>query len=173
MIPKEKFFDSMGKPLTQALFIEYQYDPKYALYSLKDYDHTYEGVLYPSLKKLYLAEEDPTEYIFVSRHLGSWYQWKRMQQNKMVVSHINQWRDELELKLRSQAIRNMIDMSTSEDGNFSAAKYLAEYGWEKRKAGRPTKEEKERHLAVEQNIRSDFDADIKRLDDYRGKISGK
>jgi hypothetical protein len=167
MFPRERFFDEKGRILTTSLFLEVNYDTKVALYTLKDYDHTYQGVTYPSLGKLFIECEDPTEYSFAKKYLGSWAQWKRMLENKFLAEYINSWREELEVRLRSQAVQNMIDMASSEDGNFSAAKYVAEYGWEKRKAGRPSKEEVQRHLAAEERIASDFNSDIKRLDDYR------
>ncbi len=167
MLPKELFFDNGGRALTNALFLESTYDTKYAQYTLKEYDYEYEGKKYPSLKRLYLECEDPTEYSFVQKHMGSWSQWQRICNNKTLRPYIEDWREELEVRLRSQAIKNMIEMACSEDGNFSAAKYLAEYGWEKRKAGRPTKDEVKRHLAAEEKIANEFSADIRRMDDYR------
>jgi hypothetical protein len=169
MYSREQFFDDKGRILTSSLFLETNYDTNVALYTLKDYDHTYQGKVYPSLGRLYIECEDPTEYSFAKKHLGSWAQWQRMLENKVLREYINMWREELEIRLRSQAIQNMIDMATSEDGNFSAAKYLAEYGWEKRKAGRPSKEEVDRHIAVEAKISQDFSSDIARLENYRKK----
>jgi hypothetical protein len=167
MYPRERFFDDKGRILTTSLFLETNYDADVALYTLKDYDHEYQGKIYPSLGKAYIEMEDPTEYAFTKKYLGSWQQWQRMLKNKALMVYIQQWREELEVHLRSQAIRNMIDMACSEDGNFSAAKYLAEYSWEKRKAGRPSKEEVSRHLAAEERIHNEFEADIARLDDFR------
>lgn len=166
MIEKEKLLDAMGRPLTQSLFLEVGYSD-YAVYTLKDYDHEYKGKIYPSLKKLYLAEEDPTEYNFATKHLLGWQHWKRLNENKVLAKHIDEWREELELKIRSQAVRDMVSMCANEGGNFSAAKFLAERGWDKRQAGRPSKAEKERHLRVEERINEEFSADIKRMGDYK------
>ena len=166
MINKEKLIDTMGRPLTQSLFLEIGYTD-YAVYTLKEYDYPYKGKHYPSLKKLYLAEEDPTEYSFAEKHLLGWQHWKRLCENKVIAKHIDEWREELELKIRSQAVRDMQMLCASENGNYSAAKFLADRGWEKRAAGRPSKAEKERHLRVEEKIQEEFSADIKRLEDYR------
>lgn len=166
MIDKSKLVDTMGRPLTQSLFLEIGYTD-YSVYTLKEFDYTYKGQLYPSLKKLYIKEEDPTEYVFADKHLLGWQHWKRLCENKVIASHIEEWREELELKIRSQAVRDMMNLCASESGNFSAAKFLADRGWEKRAAGRPSKAEKEKHTRVEERIAQEFEADVIRLADVR------
>jgi hypothetical protein len=166
MIDKSKLVDTVGRPLTQSLFLEIGYG-EYAVYTLKEYDYPYKGKHYPSLKKLYLNEEDPTEYSFAEKHLLGWQHWKRLCENKQIARHVAEWREELELKLRSQAIRDMINLCANEGGNYSAAKYLADRGWEKRAAGRPSKQEREKHIAIQDRVDAEFDADIKRMEDYR------
>lgn len=166
MIDKSKMIDSMGRPLTQSLFLEIGYSD-FAIYTLKEFDHEYNGKVYPSLKKLYLKEEDPTEYAFAEKHLLGWQHWKRLNENKVLPKHFEEWREELELKIRSQAVRDMQNLCASESGNYSAAKFLADRGWEKRGAGRPSKAEKERHLRVEEKINEEFQADIIRLADRK------
>lgn len=166
MIEKDKLQDTMGRPLTQSLFLELQYSD-YAVYTLKEDDYEYKGKKYPSLKRLYLLEEDPTEYAFATKYLLGWQHWKRLCENKAIAKHIDEWREELELKLRCQAIRDMQNLCASESGNYSAAKFLADRGWEKRGAGRPSKADKERHLRVEERIDAEFGADVARMEDYR------
>lgn len=167
MIDKNKLKDTSGRPLTQGLFLEVNYDEKYAVYTLKDEDYEYKGVVYPSLKKLFLESEDPTEYAFATKHLLGWQHWKRLCENKLLAKHIDEWKEELELKLRSQAIRDMQNLCASENGNFGAAKFLADRGWDKKAVGRPSKSEVERHLAVEKRIDDEFSSDVARLADYR------
>lgn len=166
MIDKSKLLDTMGRPLTQSLFLEIGYS-EYAVYTLKEYDYEYKGKLYPSLKKLYLKEEDPTEYAFAERNLLGWQHWKRLCENKVIRKHVDEWREELELKIRSQAIRDMVNLCASENGNFSAAKFLADRGWDKRAAGRPSKAEKERHERIQDRIEEEFAADVARMADFR------
>lgn len=166
MIDKSKMYDSMGRPLTQSLFLEVGYS-EFAIYTLKEFDHEYNGKVYPSLKQLFLKTEDPTEYEFANKYLIGWQHWKRLNENKLLAKHFEEWREELELRLRSQAVRDMQNLCASESGNYSAAKFLADRGWEKRAAGRPSKAEKERHLRVEERINEEFSADIKRLEDFR------
>lgn len=167
MINKNKLKDTGGRPLTQSLFLEVNYDEKYAVYTLKDDDYEYKGVVYPSLKKLFLLSEDPTEYAFATKNLLGWQHWKRLCENKMLAKHFEEWREELELKLRSQAIRDMQNLCSSENGNFGAAKFLADRGWDKKAVGRPSKSDMERHLAVEKRLDDEFSADVARLEDYR------
>lgn len=166
MIDKKFLLDTAGRPLTQSLFLELQYS-EYAVYTLKEDDYEYKGKVYPSLKKLYLKEEDPTEYAFATKYLLGWQHWKRLCENKAIAKHIDEWREELELKLRCQAIRDMQSLCASESGNYSAAKFLADRGWEKRGAGRPSKADKERHLRVEERLDQEFGADVARMEDYR------
>lgn len=166
MIDKDKLKDTMGKPLTQSLFLEIGYS-EFSVYTLKDQDYTYKGKVYPSLKQLYLKEEDPTEYAFATKHLLGWQHWKRLCENKAIAKHVEEWREELELKLRSQAVRDMQNLCASENGNYSAAKFLADRGWEKRGAGRPSKAEKDKYLRIEERLDEEFGADIKRLSDYK------
>ena len=167
MVDKSKFKDAQGKFITQGLFLESNYDASQAVYTFKDYDHEWRGVIYPSLKLLYLKEEDPTEYLFAEKHLCGWPHWKRLCANVIVRRYIDEWREELELKLRAYAVREMQALINSENGNFQAAKYLAEKGWDKRAAGRPSKAEIEKRVAIEKHISDEFAGDVKRLEDYR------
>jgi hypothetical protein len=158
-IDKSKFVDTMGRPLTQALFLEIGYTD-YAVYTLKEQDHKYKGHTYPSLKRLYLEMCDPVEFDFATEHLNGYRHWLRICENKALASHVAEWREELELKLRSQAMAQMLDMS---EDSFQAVKWLADKGWEKRGAGRPATKEKEMQEALTKKVETDYSADIVRL----------
>lgn len=160
-ITRDMLVDVRGRFKTLSLFLEVAYD-KDAIYTLKDYDHDYEGKVYPSLKKLFLEASDPTEYTFANQHLAGWDHWQKICANKLLAQHINRWRVELELKLRSEGVQWIIK-SARKKQNWLAAKFLAEKGWEVRIAGRPSKEEVERNIAVESQIQSEYDDDIARL----------
>jgi hypothetical protein len=162
-IDKTKLRDDRGHPLTQSLFLEIGYNTQFAVYTLKEEDFEYEGKVYPSLKRLYLECEDPTEYNFAKTYLLSWSHWKRLLENKALKKYFDEWRDELEYKLRSQAIRDIIGMSANESGGFQAAKWLADRGWDKRAAGRPSKKEKEAEDNINNRLAEEFKADIVRL----------
>lgn len=158
-VDKSKFLDSMGRPITQALFLELGYTD-FAVYTLKEQDHEYKGKVYPSLKRLYLEMEDVIEYDFATEYLYGYRHWKRMCENKAIAPHVAEWREELELKLRSQATAQMIEMS---EESFQATKWLADRGWEKKGAGRPATKEKEMEDALAKQVETDYSADIVRL----------
>lgn len=160
MMDKTKLLDNMGKPLTQSLFLEVGYSD-YAIYTWKDRDHEYNGKIYPSLKRLYIEFEDPTEYEFANTYLLGWNQWKRLCDNKIIRREIDQWREELELKLRARGIKEAI--KAAESGGFQAAKWLADRGWDTRGAGRPSKEEVEKEKRIQARVNDEFGADVVRL----------
>lgn len=166
MNKQETMLDSMGKFRTQSLFLELGYGTE-ALFTLKDQDHEHDGKIYPSMKRLYLEFEDPTEYEFANTVLLNWKHWQRMCENKVIRKHIDEWREELEVKLRSQAIRDAIQ--EAKKGHFQAAKWVADRGWSTRGAGRPTKAEIEHEKRVQSKITNEYDADVVRLFANQGK----
>lgn len=163
---KSKLIDTMGRPLTQSLFLECGYNTQYAVFTFNDEDKTYDGRIYPSLKKLYLQCEDPTEYQFAKKYLLGWSHWKRLNENKMLREQFDEWREELEIAMRSEAVQAIRDM-TADGSNFQAAKWLADRGWDKRGAGRPSKAEKEREARINDRIGSELDADVLRMEDFK------
>lgn len=171
MYDKEKLKDTLGRPLTQGLFLEFGYDTRYAIFTFNDEDKDYEGVKYISLKKLFLMCEDPTEYEFANKYLLGWRHWLRMNENVILKKEFDVWREEFEVKLRSDAIRSIVDM-TAEGANFQAAKWLADRGWDKRGAGRPSKAEIERNKRVDSRLSDELNGDIDRMDnilEFRNK----
>lgn len=158
---KEEMKDVRDRPLTQSLFLEFQYDTEKAIYTLKGYDHEYNGKLYPSLRKLYLELNDPTEYSFATTYLIDWNHWVRLCDNKFIRKHIDEWRLELEIKIRAEATKHI--MVNARKGSFQASKWLADKGWDVRTAGRPSKEQVEREAKVQASIKNDFDDDFERM----------
>lgn len=164
MIPnKEKMIDGKGGYITHGLFYETEYSTTHALYSLTNTDKEIDGVVYPSLKKLYLEMEDVTEYEFATTYLVDWPHWQRCCNNSSIKKHIDQWRQELELKLRARALREMVAMA--DKGNFNAAKFIAGKEWES-KRGRPSKVEVEAALKNDEALRGTLDADASRVVDF-------
>jgi hypothetical protein len=159
---KSKLRDGRGRPLTQSLFLEFGYNTEYAVFTLQEEDYEYKGKKYISLKALYLAHEDPTEYDFATTHLLNWNQWKRLTKNRLFMPYHAEWQEELELKLRSQAVQDIRDLATGDKG-FQAAKWLANKGWDNRGAGRPTNEEKEKRDNMQSKIDAQYAEDVERL----------
>lgn len=154
--------DGTGKPLTQGLFLEIGYSD-FAIYTLKEQDHELNGKNYLSLKRLYLEIADPTEYEFATTYLLGWKHWLRLCENKAIRAHIDEWRDELEIKLRSKSIKALIEVSSGPVVNLQAAKWVADRGWSTRGAGRPTKAEIEREKKIQAGITDEYSADVLRL----------
>lgn len=166
IIDKSKLVDTLGRPLTQSLFLECGYNVQYAVFTFNDEDKTYDDRIYPSLKKLYLACEDPVEYQFAQKHLLGWNHWKRLNENKLLRPHFDEWREELEIAMRSDAVQTIRDM-TADGTNFQAAKWLADRGWDKRGAGRPSKQEVDRENNIRSRIGDELNADILRMEDFK------
>ncbi len=159
---REQMQDTTGRPLTQGLFLEVNYGD-FAVYSLKEVDHVHNGKTYLSLKRLYLECADPTEYEFATTYLLGWKHWQRLCDNKMLRVHIDEWRDELEIKLRAKAIKYILETSSGPVANFQASKWVADRGWAVRGAGRPSKADVEREKKIQAGISDEYSADIVRL----------
>lgn len=125
----------------KGLFYETSQDKSTVVYTLKEHDH--EG--YPSLYRLYMATNDPTEYAFAIAYLDSWDHWERITSATWFKPYIERWRRELQLRYRSEALARIHIASKSDDKNaFAANKFLLEGKWDGKEGatrGRPSKEQ--------------------------------
>lgn len=133
-----KFKNVNGVWLTRDLFYETARSPNNVIYTLKPEDH----LGFPSLYRLYMEANDITEYSFAVTHLGGWVHWKMLSESNFFQPYITEWREELEIKTRSQALASIISVSqgTSKDA-YAAQKFVANKEWDKTKAparGRPS-----------------------------------
>lgn len=167
-IDKSRFKDSMGRYITQGLFLEHKYDVDMAVYTIDGVDKTYEGKVYPSLKRLYLELGDPKEYSFANEYLFDWNHWQRMIHNKWVGQHVQDWREELELKLISEGVNVLINLAT-EENSYQAAKWMAERGWDKSTKGRPSKDQVQGELKKRADQAQEWDDDFKLLKMHKEK----
>lgn len=145
---KPQFRGGNNTLFTKGLFFETTLaDKSSVLYTLKDWDHTADGKVYPSLYRLYLETNDPTEYRFAVTHLDGLYHWEVLQNCSWFEPYIQRWRRELELKMKSEALAGIMrEAKTSSRDAFNAKKYLLEKAWEPKEAnknsrGRPSKDE--------------------------------
>jgi hypothetical protein len=161
-VEKSIFKDSMNRWRTQSLFIETYYnkmrldpsDVSYEpLFTLKDHDH--QGK--PSLKRLYLDCQDPTEYEFATKHLGGWQHWQILVTLKWFEPYILLWREELEVLIRSKALAKiMADAGSDSKTSTQSAKYIADGGYkEKSKRGKSSKAERAKEQAVKDRLAKD------------------
>lgn len=151
--------------ITQGLFVDFAYDETFAQYTISKEDKEYNGKMYPSLYKLYMDTADPTEYRFAMEHLLGWDHWQRICANKILSEKldIESWREELEVKLRSQAMKEVI--SIAKNGNFNAAKWLSDKGWDT-KRGRPSNEERKKESAIKKKIAQSIEDDSNRVVEF-------
>lgn len=156
------FKDSVGRWLTKALFYEANnYTIDNAIFTTGDEDIVVKGKTLISLKKRFVEAEDPTGYTVAREYLGGYPHWKALCRTVALKSHIEEMKEELDVRLRSRGIKKVI--SSAETGNFTAAKYLTEKGWDKRIAGRPTKAEIERERKQMAMAFDDVEEDLSRM----------
>jgi hypothetical protein len=130
------------------------------VYTLKDVDH--EG--YPSLYRLYMEVGDPTEYEFAIKHLNGWHHWQMLCSLSWFKEFVDRWRWELELRIKSGAVKRIMEEANEGKSKFYANKFLVDGGWvakedSKTPVGRPSQErirqEAERLNDVERAIKED------------------
>lgn len=163
-VNNNKFKDDKGRWRTLSLFYEsyrsedvserYPY-----IYTLKDHD--YDELI--SIKKLYIAMEDPTEYRIATEYFGGWEHWKVLCAAKWFQVHLEIWREELEVKMKCKAIAKVLELSNSTGAVAKdASKFIVNKEWEV-KRGRPSKGEIERQKRISSNISQQIDSDFKLL----------
>lgn len=150
---------------TNALFLEKNTtDPELAIYTLASDDITIGDKTYISLRKQYLLLEDPTEYEIASKYFESWTHWKKVRESSKLKKDIDEWREELEVKLRSKGVKGVYDKSL--DGDYQASKWLAEKGWLPKtssKRGAPSSEEKISEVRKQAKVQGIFSAHADRM----------
>lgn len=80
----------------------------------------------------YVEIADPTDYKAAMELIGDWDHWCALVANPVFKSHLEEWRKEVVVKLKSEAITELRKRAKTENGT-AAAKYLAEMGNEKKK----------------------------------------
>jgi len=134
MVDRTKFLDGSGKRVILQLFKEFaRPDVKFKpLYTLQEW------------KDVFLDCRDPSEYQPAQLLLGDWEHWLEVRNHALIKPHVDKWQNELEVKLRSEAIQQ-IKSHAKQPGGTAAAKWLADKGYAeegiKKAVGRPKKEE--------------------------------
>ena len=152
-----------GKPYMKALFSEFckpEERDTIMVFNLSTEDK--EDSL--SLHNIYISYSDPTEYQFAIEVFGSYDHWKMISESVKMKPFVAKWREELEVKLRSEAIRETISKSKIEAG-FAATKWIAEAGWKPKQ--RQTIAQKKRQEAVEQKIEHEVEDDLARMRKFK------
>ena len=156
-----KFKGSQGHWLTKKLFLETcGGDLDRVIYTLKEEDKTYRDKVYPSIHKIFVELEDPTEYRVAVENFGGWKHWVLLSEGLLKIE-VEGWRDELEVRLRSIGLKQI--RCLAKGGCKTSAKILLDKGWDRRKAGAPSKQEKVNELKKSAKIVSIVDNDLERL----------
>jgi hypothetical protein len=135
------FRSPSGSRYLKGLFYEETgADKSTVVYTLKDQDH----MGFPSLYRLYMETDDPTEWKFANQHLDGWEHWEMLCRCSWFIPYVQRWRKELQLRIASHALaRIMAESKTNSRDSFTANRYLLERGWmpkETNKGGRPSKD---------------------------------
>lgn len=120
----------------------------------------------PSLRRLYLSYDDPTEYKFAVDVFKSTYHWKYLCKRKWFQPYLEEWRLTLGEKLRQTGIERLVEIAKGSDPKLAlgAAKWLAESGWkERREKGRPSEAKVEQEVKREADIERIYREDAARL----------
>ncbi len=164
MVDHSKFKNIQGRLILKPLFFELDdAEHSFSVYTLKAEDHTFNGITYPSLRRLYIETEDPTEYLFATEHLYSWSHWKDLIQCGWFQPHLREWREELEVRLRAKALLRMKARAEGDTkDSMQADKLLIAGGWkteEEKTRGRPSKqkiiEEAEKLFSADKDVDED------------------
>lgn len=136
----DAFKDVCKRWRSKSLFLEF-INPDYpAFYTLAEEDKVVGGVTYLSAKRKYLEYKDPTEHKFARACFGSYQCWKAVCSSPDLKPYVEEWRQELDLLLRSIGIDAL--RAKAESGDVQAAKALASGSYasaKNRSPGRPGK----------------------------------
>lgn len=158
------YVNASGTRLTKQLFVEHQYinpDSNLASYTMLHEDKTFEGIVYPSLYRLYMEANDITEATFVERYLHDWEQWTRLCSSAFFRDEVAQWREQLRKKVEGQLVERLVHDALNVDSktHTSSAKYLLDRLDKKagKRVGRPTKEQSDDPNTSLESVRSDLE----------------
>lgn len=151
---------------TRRLFHETSYeqnDKSDIPYTLKDHDE--EDFI--SLKRLYLEEEDPTEFVFANKYLFNYKHWQYLCEAEWFKPVVARWRNELELQIKAKALQRIIAIAEDSEhkSSYEATKLLLNAGWKQKdgRSGRKSKEEIKQQAQELHQLESDAKADLERI----------
>jgi hypothetical protein len=155
---RSKFKDKMGRLLTNSLFYERRQSSATPMYTIYATDRVVDGVTYPSLKRLFLEERDIIGYEFANKYLYGWEHWERLQKNKDIRKLITQWKVELDLLIKSETVKAMIESANA--GSVPAQKELLKRGYLEEPEKEKAKEDK-KVVEEEADLLASFLEDVK------------
>jgi hypothetical protein len=163
----KSYIDEQGRFRIGSLFYELRKGDWIPVWTVKEQPFLApDGKIYPSLKASYMSYDHVPnhEYNFAMEQLGSWKHWLVLCASGALKDMIQEWRDELTIKLKSEAIRKLMTMQDNEGTiGLNANKYIADEAYLPKKAGRMSKAEKERANKIDARITQELHEDMTRL----------
>lgn len=144
---KSVFCDSQGKKVVVGLFEEFDRpDRKFRPpFKLSDW------------KEVFIQSHDPSEYDAAMKLVGDWEHWQLIRNHPFISPYVDNWHKEMEVMLRSEAIK-LMHQHARQQGGTAAAKWLADKGYAtdvvKRGRGRP--KHKEEQPEREEDVHEDM-----------------
>ena len=131
------------------------------VYTLKDVDNK-TGL--PSFKRAFIQSEDPTGYTTAMELLGSWQHWVKLFENKTFRAELTVWQEELDVRLRSKAIKAIATTALTEGSKgTAAARYIADGTYKGRARGRPSKADVARETRIQSKLSAELAEDQLRV----------
>lgn len=101
----------------------------------------------------YIGMGDPFGYQFAEKWVrGGYRRWHKLQNTFHIRPEVNEWKQALEVKVRSEALLNIARQKDA----FQAQRWLAEKGWDD-KYDKRTKAAKKQAEQVEEAVASDME----------------
>ena len=168
LFPPERYKNESGKVITKGLFYELTYDkPVHHVFTLKDDDINSGNRMLYSLKKLYLnlVPDDPTEYTFAKAVFGEWEIWETIKNSPLLKPYVTKWTNEAHVKIKSGAVKAIIEEAKGGRNAYQAAKLLLERGWIERETATAVKERarKEQEKQMDDEAFESIKGDAERL----------
>lgn len=115
-------------------------------------------------RKVFVDICDPTEYEGAIALVGTWGEWLRFKREWPAFNNtiLPEWLDEVEVKIRSLAVKNLCGQAKDPKG-AAAAKWLAEGRYIPKQAGRPSKTQIEKEARIQARVSSETDDDVARV----------
>lgn len=117
-------------------------------------------------RRVFVETGDPTEYEAAIILCGTWSEWERIKYEwpYFAKNILTEWQEELEVKLRSRAIKCLVAASTSGEKDASAAaKWLAEGKYNPKGVGRPNKDKKSLEAKIKERVKEETDDEVSRV----------
>lgn len=145
-----KYVDNMNRPVVMGLFKEHArpdavFKPIYTI---------------PEWKEVYMKHSDVTEYGPAMELLEDWEHWTIVREHPIMKKHIDAWQKEVEVKLRSEAVKQMMKHSKGQHGAV-AAKWIAEGGYKPKDLR--SKASRQQEESIRKEVDKQVSADVIRL----------